>query len=385
VIPPFLKYFFIFIFRGRQKQRLLFLALSGVAISSFSLLVLQSTMGGLQNSMVEKSKNILGDALIQFSKQDSVFVQGVEQSIRKKGLKTQAELVLEVLLRHENFISPAIAHGIDPLSPPSYLTEYKRATAEFGIDLGHKLQMAPGSNITIISPSHTDSFMDDIPRSANIDVGHFKNFSIPELDASHFFVRKSLLQNIVGDLSLNTLRIWGDYDYEVLKLELRAKYLGQLELLTWEDQHSTLVYSLQLESMVMIFLFIAMTFLVSICIISGLLIFFDKIKVDLAGLYILGAGQDKIQKSFSLFLIVITHLSTLSGLLLAFFALWLLDFYAPNIMPEMFVERKIPIHITKTGVFISYLIPQGMAYLFSLFSMWHFKKESDWLTFLRGY
>jgi lipoprotein-releasing system permease protein len=53
------------------------------------------------------------------------------------------------------------------------------------------------------------------------------------------------------------------------------------------------------------------------------------------------------------------------GILFAIIFLWGLDTYGGNIMPEVFIDRKIPIHISLRGILVSFGVPFLISSLFS--------------------
>ncbi len=103
----FVKYFFFYICRAKTRQRLLFLAIAGLVLSSFSLLVLQSTMGGLQHKLIERSKFIQGDATLFLKKLNYIAAKELNAQLREQGHQSFLEFEIELLLKHGNYLTPA--------------------------------------------------------------------------------------------------------------------------------------------------------------------------------------------------------------------------------------------------------------------------------------
>ena len=59
------KYFFFYIFKSKTRQKLLLLSIIGLVLSSFSLVIIQGVMGGLQKGLITKSKDVVGHGIIQ--------------------------------------------------------------------------------------------------------------------------------------------------------------------------------------------------------------------------------------------------------------------------------------------------------------------------------
>jgi lipoprotein-releasing system permease protein len=246
-----------------------------------------------------------------------------------------------------------------------------------------KMRSIDGQTIQLISPSSTDSFLSDIPRSITATTMGAINTEVPEVDSFHAWARLALLQNLIRQHKINKLVIYGPHNFE----ELREKLLpyGELvQLLTWEEQNNTLVWALRLESTMMLFLFISMTILVSLCITSGLLIFFNKVKEDLAAMWVIGASEKDLQRVSLLFINILSGGAVLLGLLLASLFLWYLDYGNWELMPDVFIDRKIPILIKPSGIMISFFIPFLMASLFSWLTIHHFRKEVNYLEQVRA-
>ncbi len=385
MFKTYLKYFFFFIISAKNRQRLLILAVVGLFISSFALIVLQSTMGGLQNKLMERSKAVIGRATILYkSEADSSKLKDIEKLLTEKKLNYTREYEIELLLRYQTYITPVIVHGIDlkGFIPPFLMNDSSKVKFEamMPMELAYKVGVAPPETLELISPSHVDELLGDIPRSQSVRIDRTFSSDVPEIDMYHMWVRLPLIQNLIQNKMVNRLRIYSAGDFESLKSLLPK----EARLMTWEDENKTLVWALNLEATVMVFLFAAMSLLVSLCISSGLLIFFNKIKTDLSSFWILGASHDKINRSTKYFLHLMSLLSILSGVLAGLLFLYLFDHFAPEIMPDVFVDRKIPILITMKGLLVSFFVPYLISFFFVKFALAQFKREHDFLSHVRS-
>jgi lipoprotein-releasing system permease protein len=341
-------------------------------------------MGGLQNNLMERSKAVLGRATIYFkSSENDQNLLSIEKILKDQKLIFSKEYELELLLRYQTYITPVVVHGVDLKSyTPSFIDKNSKEPFEsiIPIELAYKIGVAPPDFLQIITPSHVDSLLGDIPRSQTIKVEKTFSSDVPEIDLTHLWVRLPIIQNLIQSRSINRIRIYSDADFKKLKLLLP----NNIYLKTWEDENKTLVWALNLESTVMVFLFAAMSLLVSLCILSGLLIFFNKVKNDLASFWILGASFSKINQSSKIFLHLMSFMSILSGVLAGLLFLYVLDRWAIEIMPDVFVDRKIPILVTFKGLAISFWVPYLISSLFISFSLEQFKNEHKPLEHVRS-
>lgn len=398
----FAGYFFKVIFLSKNRQRLLILAVVGLFISSFALIFLQSTMGGLQHKLTHRSKSVSGVAALElntefrdFSDQLLMFLTDIKNDEQQ----FVPEYEIELLMRSGGYISPVIVHAMDfKFARPEFLefalnpVDEKGHLADLivGADLAFKMRLNRGSDVQLISAAHTDLvFLGEVPRQVSVNVQEMISTDVPEVDTLHAWVRLSLIQNLIRAKEINRVRLYGPWDLSSLRSQLEKKFPTQmressLKLLSWEDQNQTLVWALRLETTVMVFLFVCMTMLVSLCITSGLMIFFNKVRSDLASFWIMGSSRKNLDKGSAFFLVSLSFISVASGLLMGLAALYVLDQYGGNIMPAGFVDRKIPVLVDATGLLVSFFVPFTISIVFSFFSLIHFRKDNQFIDIVRS-
>ncbi len=380
----FFKYFFHYIFHAKTRQRLLYVAMIGLFISSFALIVLQSTMGGLQNNLMTRSKRISGDVVLHLKNRTASFTQQVRDSLQKHDIEAFAEVELEMLLRFRDYLAPVVVHGVDVDRPlPQFLEGHFFKDLLLPLDIAFRYGISPGDELKLISTSHVDALFNDIPRLATVLAGDTISTDVAEIDSTHLWVRIGVLHNLMRKREYNRIRIFKPVSSEILAQALKP-YQNELVVVSWERENNALVWALKLESTVMLSLFIAMTLLVSLSIISGLMIFYDKVKLDISSFWILGAARRQLEKSTFTFFNLMALLSVSAGLGLGLLFLWGLDHYAFEIMPDIFVDRKIPIFVTSKGIILSLAIPYCISVFFIFVAIQQFDKDKSFLDHVRS-
>ncbi len=344
-------------------------------------------MGGLQSKLINRSKNIQGHYVLKINR-------GVSDDelnrLKNLGIVFTREFELELLLKYKTYLTPVVVHGVDS---STYLPDEIRSALDLFEDdkapsfngiilpmqLAFKVGVLAGDSVSLISPIHVDTFLSDIPRSVSAEILNTVNFDVPEFDGFHLWVNLSKIQNLIRQKRINTLRIYTDLNPSQL---VALNKLGELK--SWEKMNQALVYALNLESTVMIFLFGAMSLLVSFCISSGLLIFFNKVRMDLSSFWILGLSPDKLYKGTTYFLFFLIAISLILGLFFASVFLILFKTYGTEILPDVFIDRKIPVYFTFKAYFISFVLPFCISLIFIRLALKNFKNDSDHLQMVRS-
>jgi len=375
----------LFVFKQKTRQGLLLIAVSGMFLSSFSLILLQGVMNGLQRNLKDRSITILGAKVIDLNLYSSKKIDHLLKSLNDNKISYSAEFELEGLIEKSGKLRPVIIHGVFPDS--QYMIE-KGLLAKMGalmpIDLAIALELRVGESFKFISPSYVDSFLDDLPRSTKIILEKTLSTDVPEIDTFHLWIPVKKLHNLSREIVLNRIRLFSNVSNQLIKKLISPYVKTEMRIQTWEERHSSLVWALRLEKMMMIFLFCAMTILVSLSISSGMLIFIKKIKHDLTGLWILGGSKRRIFNLAFFAIFSLCVISIFSGVAFGSFVLHLIDTYSGNIMPDIFVERKLPVHLSLEALIISLAVPLFVSSVFSYVGLNEFRKDNDYLKIIRS-
>jgi lipoprotein-releasing system permease protein len=370
----FIRYFINYVFQSKTRQGLIILVVLGLALCSFALTVLQGTMHGLQSSMMNRYQSIEGKYIITTlnnSEKTSSALEKVHQSLKLQKIPHYPALVLEVLLKQNEFIAPALLTAFDQKIPwPKFLEDQDQSGIILGADLGAKLKAGPFNQINMYSPTHTISMLGDVPQFMSEETSGFMLSGFEDLDVVRAWSRLSLAQNLIREEKINQIIFYSEDNFSQVS-NIIAPYKSLLTIKTWQEQRPELMWAFQLETMVMVFIFTMMAVLVSLTIISSCSLFLNKIKLEMFVFWLLGESSLRIKKGlFATFQIIIL-ISISLGLTLGLLLLLYLDLKSPIIMPEVFLERSIPVVFHYKYNLISFFIPYLIS---SFFIFWSLKE-----------
>lgn len=335
-------------------------------------------MGGLQKGLIARSKNIHGSQLVIFDDVTTEDLSQMKDYLRKEGIHFYSELEVEVMLKHKSYVAPAKLHGIDlDDERPSFLQDKNFDGLVMGSDLSSRIKLQFLEEVQIIAPGVTDSLMGEIPRFVSDSLSDYLYTELSEVDDFEIWSRKTLVQNLIRQKGINQIRIFGEIPEKTIKNIMNFETKVPKRILSWEKMNEALVWSLNLETKVMLFLFISMSFLVAISITSGLMIFYAKIRKDLMSFWILGMSQKKIISLCFNFTLILSAMTVCVGGIFGRIALFILERFGHDLMPDIFVEREFPIYLDFNHIVISLGIPFSISVIFSYFSFSLFRKENQ--------
>jgi lipoprotein-releasing system permease protein len=341
-------------------------------------MVIQGIMGGLQQGLIARSKNIHGSYLIIFNQVTQESLSEIKDILSKEAIPFYSELEVEVMLKHRNFVAPAKLHGIDLEDErPEFLHDKDFKGLVMGSELASKVKLQFLDDVQVIAPGVTDSLMGEVPRFVSENLSDYLYTELSEVDDFEVWTRLGMTQNLIRQNGVNQIRLFGYVPPEILRKIEALQTSVPKRIISWEKMNEALVWSLNLETKVMLFLFISMSLLVAIAITSGLLIFYSKIRRDLMSFWILGMGQKKLIQLCFKFTLILSAATVIVGGLCGYITLKLLESFGHQLMPDIFIERELPVQLDFNHIVMSLMIPFGISLIFSYFSFAHFRKENQ--------
>ena len=156
-----------------------------------------------------------------------------------------------------------------------------------------------------------------------------------------------------------------------------AKYKPYKEILktkgfdvqSWSDQNSSLFFALKIEKIIMT-VFLALAALIAgFSIASMIQLLMTQQRQDIGILMVMGYPVRQVRKLFVHLAFMMAFLGVSGGVLLGYLICIFLKFVPIDLLPSIYVDRKIPV-IMQTEVFVGVFILAGLlAYIISLVSV----------------
>lgn len=393
----FLSYFVKYCFQAKTRQKLILLVMIGLALCSFSLIVLQGVMSGLQANMITSYKKVQGEfsLIIPLNSENQSEIGSLEQDLKKEHIFYVKALALELLMKHGQYMAPTLIYGMEDFSDnnennahsanndnndnikvaknsmPRFLQDLNREGIVLGADLAAKLKAGPDSSLLLYSPAHLSNLLGDVPRFVAERVSDIALSSIEDIDLFYSWTRASLLHNLTRSNQYNRMVFFDSDAMSWVKNLINKKY-PQVKMQTWDELNADLVWAFKLESIVIIGLFTMMSVLVSLTILSAYSLFLTKVQLEMFVFWLMGRSQRQIKNWMLIFSQSLALIAILMGVLLGLALLFYLKNYAPVIMPDVFVERSLPVSFQLRHFVYAILLPFMIASVFTFFSIKEF-------------
>ncbi len=212
---------------------------------------------------------------------------------------------------------------------------------EFGLHKNDKL--------SLIFSSLNPSGFSLVPQSKRFDVKARFTSGLAFYDKAYMYADVNALRKVLG---INNKQIYDGVhvysdnafkDVEKLKLYLKSDYV----VVGWWEQNKNFFSALELEKRALFIVLMLIILVASLNIVSSLLMIVMNRRAEIALLLALGASKIEVKKSFFALGMLIGGGGMIVGILLAFFALWLLGNFDIITLPaDVYGTSKLPLDLS---------------------------------------
>lgn len=227
------------------------------------------------------------------------------------------------------------------------------------VELSHRLQINPGSDIRLVSPMETGGGLGLVPVAGTFRVSGIYASGHYEFDQQHLFVFLEDAQDMLRlDDKIYGFQLWGRQleDASTITGSAKAVMGEDFEVQSWEEFNSALFHSLKLEQFAMLTI-LSLAVLVAVLNVGITLAMHVTYKRKNIGiLRALGSSSAFIRKVFVWQGCWLGLVGLALGAILTVVFFIYVKFFSPYQLPDIYYDRSLPIEIRLLPTFGIYSI-----------------------------
>lgn len=332
---------------GSLVKRIAWLSLIGISISVTAFLVVLFVMNGMNASIRQR---ILGlEPHLYVHVVGVKGIQGLEDSPVYQRLQENPENrsytyeTMDVIIRSQDgqfrggiargVTKESLEHFIEQLqkmdkksaeeqTSPAYFWDPQdvpgRGEIVMGVDLAQSLGVFEGDFVTMVSPGGLLLPPGETPKFERVRVKRIVTTSLPDLDSQYvYYQRGEALNSLVGEgMTKNGIEVWLADDAKIDSLRDDVMKFDGIQVETWMDRNSALLYALKLEKLTIgVFLGLAGMIAAS-SILTVLALLLSQKKRDIAILRTIGFSSAQTVKTFTQIGFFLSSVGVVTGLVM---------------------------------------------------------------------
>ncbi|MDR1009395.1 MAG: lipoprotein-releasing ABC transporter permease subunit [Rickettsiales bacterium] len=294
------------------------LSLIGIMLGVATLVIVMSVMNGFREEMMAKIMGMNGHVIVmpkygKVSMPEYKEIKAKIESLLPSHISQPPVPMVEaqVMVSSANASGGAIMRGIalddmasiKPLAKGLLETNISQITADevlIGYQLGNKLGLLAGDNITITSPRGNQTAFGTIPRMKAFAIGATFKSGMSIYDSTFVFAPLALMQNFLDmEGKVSHIEVFlKNPDASRTAAQALAANLPGYRLYTWQEQNSSFVSALNVERNVMFIILTLIILVASFNIISSLVMLVKDKSRDIAVFRTLGATRGSVMRIF---------------------------------------------------------------------------------------
>ncbi|MGE9295170.1 MAG: ABC transporter permease [Puniceicoccales bacterium] len=338
---------------GRAASFFALISITGVALGVAVLIVFASVMNGLGDRIRVKVSETFGHAHV-FSGRIIYEYEELLQDLREReGVVAATPYTTGMLMmQHENRpafpkimgLNPWEDHQVVPLEDyiiQGDINDFDDRRVLVSIGVARQLQLSVGSMVSLYSPLMLEQIKrDEVPLPKEMEVAGIFESEFNDVDNNTIVVTRRTMQDLygLGDGIHGVMLLIDDPDNvrrEMLKLEEGLG--GEYRTLTWMEANENLLFLLQFEKTIMLFLLFVILIIAGFCIGAILIVTALQKTREIGLLHAMGGRSRHLAAIFCLDGVLVGAAGCLVGTALAFI---LISFRATLIKAMLFATGQ---------------------------------------------
>jgi putative ABC transport system permease protein len=335
------------------------LAFIGVAIGVMVLIITMAIMNGTAKEFENKLFTMNYPLSIYPKYTDSIntsLLNELEKEFPK--LKFSPYLSTQIILQNNDDMSGGLIFGVDPKKESQINEIYNKATKNLklskydivtGYDILQSLHLYKFDKVTLYFTSLNPTGLSMLPKMKRFTYkGYFKS-GLHAYDKAYVYTSIEALQTILKRRSdvYDGIHIYSDNamnDIKKLEVFLKDKGVG---IIGWWQQNGNFFAAMQMEKKALFIVLMLIILVASLNILSSLLMTVMSRRKEIALLLSMGSSYKEIKQIFLKLGTIIGFSGILSGVILGFFGMWLLDTFDIISLPaDVYGTSKLPLDLS---------------------------------------
>ncbi len=366
----------------------------GISLGVATLIIVMSVMNGFREELTSKVLGINGHLKIKSISNDGMKRnENLEKKILKNfdDLKINNVILSQGLMTYKGYSSGILIKGVSEnffqdrkiftnTISKDFINQFKNNHGVFiGKKLKKKLRLNRGDYITILSPKSYETFLGDLPRSANFKVIGFFDVGMYEYDTSLIFFPIELLQKFLNyDNKIDHYEvIVSDFqDISLIKGKIKNILPEYFRTIDWRELNPSLFNAIEVERNVMFIILLLIIIVAAFNLISSMMMLVSTKEKDIGVLRVIGVSKSQLLKIFIINGFLIGLMGTLFGLLLGLLFCFNINeirnfieiFLGSNLFSEeIYFFSNLPIILDHLQIFRILLISLSLSFVATIY------------------
>ncbi len=366
----------------------------GISLGVATLIIVMSVMNGFREELTSKVLGINGHLKIKSISNDGMKRnENLEKKILKnfEDVKINNVILSQGLMTYKGYSSGILIKGVSEnffqdrkiftnTISKDFINQFKNNHGVFiGKKLKKKLRLNRGDYITILSPKSYETFLGDLPRSANFKVIGFFDVGMYEYDTSLIFFPIELLQKFLNyDNKIDHYEvIVSDFqDISLIKGKMKNILPEYFRIIDWRELNPSLFNAIEVERNVMFIILLLIIIVAAFNLISSMMMLVSTKEKDIGVLRVIGVSKSQLLKIFIINGFLIGLMGTLFGLLLGLLFCFNINeirnfieiFLGSNLFSEeIYFFSNLPVILDHLQIFRILLISLSLSFVATIY------------------